>query len=413
MHSVKELQEQACSAYDRRKFCTYDVEFIDGNTIPLIHQTARFWLVKKGKARITVNGEAYEARADSFFCILPWSTTTVDEVEEPMTLIKVVFDFDLIYMSLRTGYNTVGNTLKIYDPMRKYPVIYLNDEEKAAFYGCMEEIRRETGVESLLESEDKAAVSSLMITNKIMEIFILFNRHLLDAGKNTRDSGEDKRQEILSYIYSHIAEYPTASNLADVFELTEKVINEEVDELTGMSLSALENEMRISKTTDLLIYTDLALTDIAFLVGFSDASHLVRTFEARTGYTPKQYRKIYSIQGDNPGYDSREVGFRIVNYIGDHYTEDIHSSDVAEKFGLSVVEMNKMLINIVEKNFDAFLTYLRVNKASRLLLETHDSLVDIAIAVGYNNVKTFNRNFTKERGETPGEFRKNFHLQEI
>ena len=28
MQSLKELQEQACSAYDRRKFCTYDVEFM-------------------------------------------------------------------------------------------------------------------------------------------------------------------------------------------------------------------------------------------------------------------------------------------------------------------------------------------------------------------------------------------------
>ena len=46
-----------------------------------------------------------------------------------------------------------------------------------------------------------------------------------------------------------------------------------------------------------------------------------------------------------------------------------------------------------------------------MLLETGDSLVDIAVAVGYNTVKTFNRNFVRLRGVTPGEFRKNFHLQ--
>ena len=46
-----------------------------------------------------------------------------------------------------------------------------------------------------------------------------------------------------------------------------------------------------------------------------------------------------------------------------------------------------------------------------MLLETQDSLVDIAVDVGYNTVKTFNRNFVRLRGVTPGEFRKNYHLQ--
>jgi YesN/AraC family two-component response regulator len=91
--------------------------------------------------------------------------------------------------------------------------------------------------------------------------------------------------------------------------------------------------------------------------------------------------------------------------------EDIHAALVADRFRVTVVEMNKMLIYIVEKNFESFLNYLRINQASRMLLESNDSLVDIAVNVGYNTVKTFNRNFVKLRGVTPGEFRKNFHLQ--
>lgn len=79
---------------------------------------------------------------------------------------------------------------------------------------------------------------------------------------------------------------------------------------------------------------------------------------------------------------------------------------------MTVFEMNKLLLYVVEKNFDNFLNYLRINQAIKLLFETRESLVDIAIDVGYNNVKTFSRNFIKARGITPGEFRKKYILQE-
>lgn len=74
--------------------------------------------------------------------------------------------------------------------------------------------------------------------------------------------------------------------------------------------------------------------------------------------------------------------------------------------------MNKTLLYILEKNFEEFLHYLRINQACELLLETDAALVDIGVSVGYNTVKTFTRNFVRMKGVTPGEFRKIYHLQE-
>ena len=74
--------------------------------------------------------------------------------------------------------------------------------------------------------------------------------------------------------------------------------------------------------------------------------------------------------------------------------------------------MNKIMLYIVERNFEEFLNYLRINQACKLLVETKDAMVDIAVNVGYNNVKTFNRNFAKQRDMTPGEFRKTYILQD-
>ena len=67
---------------------------------------------------------------------------------------------------------------------------------------------------------------------------------------------------------------------------------------------------------------------------------------------------------------------------------------------------------MIEKNFEEYLNYLRINEACKLLLSSKDSLIDIGVAVGYNNIKTFSRNFVKAKGMTPGDFRKLITINE-
>ena len=47
---------------------------------------------------------------------------------------------------------------------------------------------------------------------------------------------------------------------------------------------------RIQKSLDLLTYTRDSITDIAYAVGFSSASHYTRTFRDIMGCTPLKYR---------------------------------------------------------------------------------------------------------------------------
>lgn len=62
-------------------------------------------------------------------------------------------------------------------------------------------------------------------------------------------------------------------------------------------------------------------------------------------------------------------------------------------------------------NFSDYLNFIRVNRASELLLESTKSIMEIAIEVGYNTEKTLTRNFLKFRSMTPGKFRQSIRLQ--
>ncbi|MBQ2309702.1 MAG: helix-turn-helix domain-containing protein, partial [Erysipelotrichales bacterium] len=62
-------------------------------------------------------------------------------------------------------------------------------------------------------------------------------------------------------------------------------------------------------------------------------------------------------------------------------------------------------------NFDAQLNMIRTSKACELLTDTKESVMAVAMEVGYRNIKTFNTNFTKLVGMTPSEFRQRVTFQ--
>ena len=106
------------------------------------------------------------------------------------------------------------------------------------------------------------------------------------------------------------------------------------------------------------------------------------------------------------------LGWHATLYIAEHYREQLTSEGVAAEFGCTAAEMNRALMLQVEKNFEEFLNYVRINRAAELLLTTDQTVTYIAMEVGYANVKTFNRNFLRFKVMTPGDFRKKVALQE-
>ena len=182
--------------------------------------------------------------------------------------------------------------------------------------------------------------------------------------------------------------------------------------MTGSTFKKLLNNIRIEKASDYLIYTDMTLDEIANLVGFVDASHISKHFVSKVGVTPMNYRKIYSKATSKYTRSTKDIAFAVTDYLYKNYeTEKLTASHVASQFGVSVTELNRLLLYYSEKNFETLLNFIRINKACELLASTEYLVIDVAVAVGYSNVKTFNMNFLKCKEMTPTEFRNRITLQ--
>ena len=278
----------------------------------------------------------------------------------------------------------------------------------------MENLKAELGVESTRVKPPDKPFSQLYTINKLIELVIVYRRYIM-SHRGELDTGHEasvKEQSILSYLYAHSAEKLTLSQVAEAFFLSESALSKQISGMTGTSFSKLLSSIRVEKASDYLIYTDLTLDEIAKLCGFVDASHVSKHFAQRVGITPMQYRKIYSKAVTKFNISDKAVAFALTDYIYKNYeTEKLSAASVAAEFNVSVPEMNRLLLYYNEMNFDTLLNSTRVNKACELLVSTDYLVIDVAIAVGYSNIKTFNMNFYRFKEMTPTEFRERITLQ--
>ena len=95
----------------------------------------------------------------------------------------------------------------------------------------------------------------------------------------------------------------------------------------------------------------------------------------------------------------------IKQYIGTHYQEDLYLEVLAEKYGIPVKYMSKLLKDALGKPFKKYLTDLRIAKAKELLESRKQGIDEIGACVGFNSRTTFIRAFKLHEGITPTEYR--------
>lgn len=110
--------------------------------------------------------------------------------------------------------------------------------------------------------------------------------------------------------------------------------------------------------------------------------------------------------------DSRRVK-KVLNHIEEHLTEKIALQTLAEIAGMSSAAFSRFFKLRTGKNVVDHIIDLRIGTASRLLVDTTKSVVEICYESGFNNITNFNRVFKKRKNLTPKEFRSIYHKKKF
>ena len=153
---------------------------------------------------------------------------------------------------------------------------------------------------------------------------------------------------------------------------------------------------------------------------FSLPQHLQQFVERELSYTLES-GSVFAIKSiffpliseylkDNEGIECSKAGAnevrRIIDYISDKVTEGITADDVALSVGISKAKIRQIFKSYLGVSFNEFISTVRVEKASNLLLGTDMSVTEIAFCCGFGSLRNFNRVFVKKLNCTPGELRK-------
>lgn len=414
MSKLVPIQSIFCSSEDETRLCSFDTEVISSPTTPLIHPMSRLWLVNSGEATLLLNGKEYQLTRGSLVSVLPWQISDIIYVKSPLQFHIVAYYFDSINEIIKTLYNPDNTKLHITEALSKMPVSTFDESSYKHISAMFMQIKNELTSQSHISDHqedatvNKRGLSNLYLTNKLIEILVSLIRSgdVLPSHEESIDSSE-----ILQFLYTHINEKITLSMLSQKFYMSESAISSYIRNTTGLSFFDLLNEMRVGKMINYLLYTDLTLEELSEILGFVDSAHISKVFLSRIGVKANDFRKTYQSIGEKCCIKDKRIFYEIVSFIYRNFSEELNSQNVSSHFGISPKELNRILLFQVEKNFNDYLNYIRINRASELLLETDKSILTIALEVGYNTEKSLVRNFNRFRSMTPGNFRKSIQLQ--
>ena len=107
-----------------------------------------------------------------------------------------------------------------------------------------------------------------------------------------------------------------------------------------------------------------------------------------------------------PGHHVVRRIFDGISYIEQNYASPITPEDCAAHLCMSYSHFAKQFRAVTGRTFKQYLTYIRISHAETDLVTTNDSVTEIAMRTGFNNVSHFIATYRTLRGKTPLETRR-------
>ncbi|MBQ8849599.1 MAG: AraC family transcriptional regulator [Clostridia bacterium] len=104
--------------------------------------------------------------------------------------------------------------------------------------------------------------------------------------------------------------------------------------------------------------------------------------------------------------------YKALAYIDDHYSEQISMQQLSKECNVNYYHFSRLFQQYTGQGFRDYLMKFRLNKATRMLLQTNDSITNIAMDCGFETISYFIKKFQEHTGMTPKNFRKQYFENE-
>ncbi|SEW36422.1 AraC family transcriptional regulator [Chitinophaga arvensicola] len=281
----------------------FDILFAEEDVCPIgQHRNSFFELVYilKGTGNFHNNQHTFEYGPENLFLLQP------QDVQYTRIKTRTAFlfiRFNGIYLEAQRSGNSNSH---LGDWARKLEYIFHNNR----FPGCIlrneddKPIVRALINALILESQKEQSLRNEVVQQLVNTIITIVARNVTMLTTEKSGMSNDLPNEILSYIHQNIY-YPEnlrTEKLASRFNLSQHYVSEYVKKLTGESIQRYVTNYKLKLVETRLQYSDMRMSEIVEELGFTDESHLNRTFKKYTGINPTDYRKkMWAEKNYQPG----------------------------------------------------------------------------------------------------------------
>lgn len=147
--------------------------------------------------------------------------------------------------------------------------------------------------------------------------------------------------------------------------------------------------------------------------GFESVLELLSILHAMSVSRDMRILSDISFQAaDTITYNSRRIE-TVMAHLNKNFEREITLSETAKLVAMSDVAFSRFFKLRTGKTFVDTLNEIRLGHASRMLIDTTQSVSEIAYRCGFNNMSNFNRIFKKKKQCTPKELREQYNTSGV
>ena len=138
-----------------------------------------------------------------------------------------------------------------------------------------------------------AAANSALLIGRLFILLHRLYRASEPGAFGSSDAGDSIVERVVAYVREHYPERIGTSKIARDLNIDPSQACRAFQRKTGRTISSFLNEYRIVTARNLILTTDMSMTDVALEVGFTDPGNFSKQFKRWTNVSPSEYRRLY------------------------------------------------------------------------------------------------------------------------
>ncbi|MEZ4938512.1 MAG: helix-turn-helix transcriptional regulator [Crocinitomicaceae bacterium] len=173
-------------------------------------------------------------------------------------------------------------------------ICYNNSEMSPSYQFDLETGEQILRTAKLIKSDFDSdnALKTEFLKNHLFLICILCMRNIPDRS-TSMGKNQDVYQSFRRMLRNHYKEIKKVKDYAAELNVSEKLLNEIVNNKTGFSCSQLIYNQIILEAKRLL-RTNISTKETAFALNFEDPAHFSKFFKSQTGISPSEFQKVHA-----------------------------------------------------------------------------------------------------------------------